>query len=223
MNVPMDVWEVIWLSLQVTTTAIVIGMLIGIPFGAFLGLYSFPGKRLVVIIIYTLMGLPPVLVGVIVYLLFSRYGPLGSLGLLFTPQAMVIAQVLLVSPIITGLTMSAVHAKEKAYWETAKSLGASPIQMMLTIIMEARKGIFSGIAAAYGRAISEVGAVMLVGGNILHHTRVMTTAIILETRMGNFSSGLALGLVLLAISFLFNSFLLIGALQQIQPKRRLRS
>ncbi|RNB84542.1 ABC transporter permease subunit [Brevibacillus fluminis] len=223
MNVPMDVWEVIWLSLQVTTTAIVIGMLIGIPFGAFLGLYSFPGKRLVVIIIYTLMGLPPVLVGVIVYLLFSRYGPLGSLGLLFTPQAMVIAQVLLVSPIITGLTMSAVQAKEKAYWETAKSLGASPIQMMLTIIMEARKGIFSGIAAAYGRAISEVGAVMLVGGNILHHTRVMTTAIILETRMGNFSSGLALGLVLLAISFLFNSFLLIGALQQIQPKRRLRS
>ncbi|MGO0061347.1 ABC transporter permease [Brevibacillus fluminis] len=223
MNVPMDVWEVIWLSLQVTTAAIVIGMLIGIPFGAFLGLYSFPGKRLVVIIIYTLMGLPPVLVGVIVYLLFSRYGPLGSLGLLFTPQAMVIAQVLLVSPIITGLTMSAVQAKEQAYWETAKSLGASPLQMMLTIIVEARKGIFSGIAAAYGRAISEVGAVMLVGGNILHHTRVMTTAIILETRMGNFSSGLALGLVLLAISFLFNSFLLIGALQQIQPKRRVRS
>jgi len=128
--------------------------------------------------------------------------------------------VILVTPILAGLTMSAVQAKERAYWETAKSLGASPVQMMITIVREARGGIWSGVAAAYGRAISEVGAVMLVGGNIEHHTRVMTTAIILETRTGNFTAGLQLGLVLLAISFLFNSFLMAGVLNQMKSRRR---
>ncbi|CAM3379786.1 MULTISPECIES: ABC transporter permease [Brevibacillus] len=215
-----DVWEVIWLSLQVTTVSVLIGMLLGIPTGTFLGLYTFRGKRLVVALIYTCMGLPPVLVGVVVYMLLSRYGPLGALGLLFTPEAMIIAQIVLVTPILAGLTMSAVQAKERAYWETAKSLGASPVQMMLTIVKEARGGIWSGVAAAYGRAISEVGAVMLVGGNIEHHTRVMTTAIILETRTGNFTAGLQLGLVLLAISFLFNSFLMAGVLNQMRNGRR---
>lgn len=215
-----DVWEVIWLSLQVTTVSVLIGMLLGIPTGTFLGLYTFRGKRLVVALIYTCMGLPPVLVGVVVYMLLSRYGPLGTLGLLFTPEAMIIAQIVLVTPILAGLTMSAVQAKERAYWETAKSLGASPVQMMLTIVKEARGGIWSGVAAAYGRAISEVGAVMLVGGNIEHHTRVMTTAIILETRTGNFTAGLQLGLVLLAISFLFNSFLMAGVLNQMRNGRR---
>lgn len=215
-----DVWEVIWLSLQVTTVSVAIGMLAGIPTGTLLGLYSFRGKRIVVALIYTCMGLPPVLVGVVVYLLLSRYGPLGALGLLFTPEAMIIAQVILVTPILAGLTMSAVQAKERAYWETAKSLGASPVQMMITIVREARGGIWSGVAAAYGRAISEVGAVMLVGGNIEHHTRVMTTAIILETRTGNFTAGLQLGLVLLAISFLFNSFLMAGVLNQMKSRRR---
>jgi len=215
-----DIWEVIWLSLQVTTVSVAIGMLAGIPTGTLLGLYSFRGKRIVVALIYTCMGLPPVLVGVVVYLLLSRYGPLGALGLLFTPEAMIIAQVILVTPILAGLTMSAVQAKERAYWETAKSLGASPVQMMITIVREARGGIWSGVAAAYGRAISEVGAVMLVGGNIEHHTRVMTTAIILETRTGNFTAGLQLGLVLLAISFLFNSFLMTGVLNQMKSRRR---
>lgn len=215
-----DVWEVIWLSLQVTTVSVLIGMLLGIPTGTFLGLYSFRGKRLVVALIYTCMGLPPVLVGVVVYMLLSRYGPLGALELLFTPEAMIIAQIVLVTPILSGLTMSAVQAKERAYWETAKSLGASPVQMMLTIVKEARGGIWSGVAAAYGRAISEVGAVMLVGGNIEHHTRVMTTAIILETRTGNFTAGLQLGLVLLTISFLFNSFLMAGVLNQMRNGRR---
>ncbi|KQL48591.1 tungstate transporter permease [Brevibacillus choshinensis] len=220
MMLTQDVWEVIWLSLKVTTSSVLIGMLAGIPFGAFLGLYSFPGKRLIVALIYTCMGLPPVLVGVIVYLLLSRYGPLGSFDLLFSAKAMIIAQVVLVTPIMAGLTMAAVHSKERAYWETAKSLGASPLQMMLTIIREARGGIWSGVAAAFGRAISEVGAVMLVGGNIEHHTRVMTTAIILETRTGNFAAGLQLGLVLLAISFLFNSFLMVGMMNQMKSRRR---
>jgi tungstate transport system permease protein len=220
MGLPTEVLEVIWLSLQVTTTAVFIGALIGIPAGALLGLYSFPGRRLAVTIVYTLMGLPPVLIGVIVYLLLSKYGPLGSLELLFTPEAMVIAQVVLVSPILAGLTLPAVQAKERTYSETAKSLGATPSQLVWTIVKESRKGIWAGVAAAYGRAISEVGAVMLVGGNIEHHTRVMTTAIILETRMGHYETGLYLGLVLLLISFVFNSFLMMGVLEQINAKRR---
>lgn len=220
MDVPFDVLEIILLSLKVTTTAVLLGVLIGIPFGAFLGLYSFPGKKLVVTLVFTCMGLPPVLIGVIVYLLLSKYGMLGSLQLLFTPEAMIIAQFLLVTPILIGLTMSSVQAQERTYWETAKSLGANPAQLIWTIIKESRRGIWSGVAAAYGRAISEVGAVMLVGGNIEHYTRVMTTAIILETRMGNYTTGLQLGLVLLVISFIFNSFLMMGMIDKLNLKRR---
>ncbi len=140
--------------------------------------------------------------------------------LLFTPEAMIIAQTILVTPIITGLTMSAVQARERTYWETAKSLGATPLQLVWTILKEARGGIWSGISTAYGRAISEVGAVMLVGGNIEHETRVMTTAIILETRKGNFDIALQIGAVLLLISFIFNSFLVAGALQNLNDGRR---
>ncbi|MGF9714721.1 ABC transporter permease [Paenibacillus naphthalenovorans] len=205
--------------MRVSTLAILIGMLIGIPCGAFLGLYSFPGKRLIVILVFTFMGLPPVLTGVIVYFLLSKYGLLGFLQLLFTPEAMVIAQSILVAPIITGLTMSAVQARERTYWETAKSLGASPFQLVWTILREARSGIGSGISTAYGRAISEVGAVMLVGGNIEHETRVMTTAIILETRKGNYDVALQIGMVLLLISFIFNSFLVAGALRNLNDRR----
>lgn len=194
-------------------------MLIGIPCGAFLGLYSFPGRRLFVILVFTCMGLPPVLIGVIVYILLSKYGLLGFLQLLFTPEAMIIAQSILVIPIITGLTMSAVQARERTYWETAKSLGAAPLQLVWTILKEAKSGIWSGISTAYGRAISEVGAVMLVGGNIEHETRVMTTAIILETRKGSFDVALQIGIVLLLISFIFNSFLVAGALQNLNNGR----
>jgi tungstate transport system permease protein len=212
--------EIIGLSIQVSTIAVLIGMLIGIPCGAVLGLYAFPGKRLIVILLFTFMGLPPVLIGVIVYILLSRYGLLGFLDLLFTPWAMVIAQGILVTPIITGLTMSAVQARERTYWETAKSLGATPFQLVWTILKEAKGGIWSGVAAAYGRAISEVGAVMLVGGNIEHETRVMTTAIILETRKGHFDTALQIGIVLLFISFIFNSFLVAGVLQSLNEGRR---
>lgn len=211
--------EIILLSLQVTTIAVMLGGLVGIPAGALLAIFRFPGKRVLVTVIHTCMGLPPVLIGVLVYLLLSANGPLGSWELLFTPQAMMIAQFLLVTPIMMGITMSAVENKEQTYWETAQSLGASPRQLVWTVIREARGGIAAGLAAAYGRAVSEVGAVMLVGGNIEHHTRVMTTAIILETRMGHFSSGLLLGFVLLCISFLFNSALLLGMRGNAQVKR----
>ncbi|MBP1932726.1 ABC transporter permease [Ammoniphilus resinae] len=218
-----DVISVILLSLQVSTVAIVIGVLIGIPFGSFLGLYAFPGKRLLTVVIYTLMGLPPVLIGVIVYLLLSKHGPLGSLQWLFTPQAMMVAQSILVTPIIIGLSMSAVQAKEQTYLETIRSLGATPAQTIWTIIKESRKGIWAGVATAYGRAISEVGAVMLVGGNIEGHTRVMTTAIILETRMGNFDAALQLGAVLLIISFILNNLLVMGILADFRSRRRKES
>ncbi|WP_141334663.1 ABC transporter permease [Paenibacillus sp. tmac-D7] len=216
----LQVMEIIGLSIQVSTIAVLFGMLVGIPCGAFLGLYSFPGKRFIVILLFTLMGLPPVLIGVIVYMALSKYGLLGFFQLLFTPEAMIIAQTILVTPIITGLTMSAVQARERTYWETAKSLGATPLQLVWTILKEARGGIWSGISTAYGRAISEVGAVMLVGGNIEHETRVMTTAIILETRKGNFDIALQIGAVLLLISFIFNSFLVAGALQNLNDGRR---
>ncbi|MGG2200875.1 MULTISPECIES: ABC transporter permease [Paenibacillus] len=216
----LQVMEIIGLSIQVSTIAVLFGMLVGIPCGAFLGLYSFPGKRFIVILLFTLMGLPPVLIGVIVYMALSKYGLLGFFQLLFTPEAMIIAQTILVTPIITGLTMSAVQARERTYWETAKSLGATPLQLVWTILKEARGGIWSGISTAYGRAISEVGAVMLVGGNIEHETRVMTTAIILETRKGNFDIALQIGAILLLISFIFNSFLVAGALQNLNDGRR---
>jgi tungstate transport system permease protein len=215
-----NVVEIILLSLKVTTTAVMAGALVGIPLGALLGLYPFPGKRLIVALVFTCMGFPPVLIGVVIYLLLSRSGPLGSMELLFTPQAMILAQFLLVTPIIIGLSMTAIQAKDSAYRETAKSLGASRPQLIWTIIKEARRGIWSGIAAAFGRAIAEVGAVMLVGGNIEHHTRVMTTAIILETRMGHFTEGLQLGLVLLLVSFAFNSVLMLGMMEQLRAYRR---
>ncbi|HZG86847.1 ABC transporter permease [Paenibacillus sp.] len=208
------------LSIQVSALAVLLGSAVGIPAGAALALFSFPGRRALAVAVFTLMGLPPVLIGVVVYLLLSRYGALGFLDLLFTPWAMTIAQTLLVAPIVTGLTMSAVQARESGYRETALSLGATRLQLALTMVKEARRGIAAAVAAAFGRAISEVGAVMLVGGNIEHQTRVMTTAIILETRKGNYETGLQLGLALLALSFLFNSFMVAGALERLQAERK---
>lgn len=209
-------YEIIYLSLKVSLTSTAIGMLLGIPFGAFMGMYRFRGQQIAVTLIYTLMGTPPVLAGVLIYLLLSAKGPLGGFELLFTPTAMVIAQVILVTPIITGLTMVAVRGKVMIFFDTAVSIGANPLQTALLIIGEARYGIMAAIITAFGRAISEVGAVMLVGGNIDHYTRVMTTSIILETRKGNFDLALGLGLVLLILSFLINGFLVAGVLHFLQ-------
>jgi len=202
-----EIFQIIILSLQVSLTAVALGMLFGIPFGAYLYFGRFPGKRLVLNVVYTLMGLPPVLAGLIVYLLISRKGPLGEWQLLFTPAAMMIAQFVLVFPIISGLSMVAIKSQADRFTETAVSLGASSWQVAMTVIREAKIGIMAGIITAFGRAIAEVGAVMLVGGNIQHHTRVMTTAIVLETRQGNFETALCLGIVLLIVSFLTNTLI----------------
>lgn len=202
-----DLYEIILLSLQVSVTAVILGMVCGIPLGSFLSFRSFPGKKLFINLVYTMMGLPPVLAGLIVYFLVTRHGPLGQWQLLFTPAAMVMAQFLLTFPIITGLSMVAIKSKADRYTETAVSLGANSWQVGQTIVGEARLGILAAIITAFGRAIAEVGAVMLVGGNIEHSTRVMTTAIVMETRKGDYELALALGIVLLLISFLANLLL----------------
>ena len=203
-----EIIQITLLSLQVSITALVISAVIGIPTGAALALKKIPGKRIFLNIIYTLMGLPPVLAGLLVYLLLTYRGPLGQFELLFTPSAMVFAQVLLAAPIVCGLTARAVMALNQDVYDTAATLGASRRQASATIMREARIGIVAALTTAFGRVIAEVGAVMLVGGNIRWSTRVLTTSIVLETRMGNFSTAIAIGIILLSLSFIINLLIL---------------
>lgn len=203
-----DLIEIILLSLAVSGSSVLIATCIGVPLGALLGIKRFPARRVMMRLTYMLMSLPPVLAGLLVYLLLSRTGPLGFWEILFTPMAMVCAQVLLVTPIITGLSASAIAAREKKVLLTALTMGASNRQATWTVIKEARTGITAAIITGFGRAFGEVGAVMLVGGNIKHFTRVLTTSIVLETRQGNFEFAITLGLVLLVLSFLVSSLLL---------------
>jgi tungstate transport system permease protein len=167
-----------------------------------------PGKSLITAFLYTGMGLPPVVVGLFVYLLLSRSGPLGMLGWLFTPRAMVTAQAIIAFPLVTGLTMTAVHSVDPSLRWQVRSLGATPIQEVWSVLKEARIGLTAAIVAAFGSIISEVGAVMLVGGNIAGRTRVLTTAIVLETRQGEFALAIALGIILLGLAFITNMTLL---------------
>ncbi|MEK7281272.1 MAG: ABC transporter permease [Chloroflexota bacterium] len=200
--------QVVGLSLAVSGLALVVSTALGVPLGSFLGLYHFPGRRLSIALIYTGMGFPPIVVGLFVYLLLSRAGPLTFLSWLFTPQAMVIAQVLIASPLVTGFTMAAVKGVSPRLHDQLVSLGATRWQATWAILKEARLGVLVAIVAGLGGIISEVGAVMLVGGNIEGSTRVLTTAILLETRRGAFDVALALGLILLALTFLINVALL---------------
>lgn len=201
--------EIISLSLRVSGIALVISSVIGIPLGVFLGLKRFVGRRLVIALMYTGMGFPPVVVGLFVYLLLSRSGPLGSLNspfipALFTPGAMILAQTIISFPLVAGFTMAAVMGVDPQLRQQVTALGATPRQAAWTILMEARVGVVVAIIAGFGGIISEVGAVMMVGGNIEGSTRVLTTAIVLETRKGNFDLAIALGLILLGISFVIN-------------------
>ena len=197
-------WEIVGLSLLVSGSALLIAALVGIPAGAWLGLRRFRGQRWITASIYTGMGFPPVVVGLVVYLLLSRQGVLGGLDWLFTPPAMILAQVILALPLIVGVTMTAVRGVGSELRLQLRSLGATEWQMTRTILQEARFGVIVGLVAGFGAAISEVGAVMLVGGNIEGRTRVLTTAIVLETRRGNFDLALALGIILLGLAFLAN-------------------
>lgn len=198
---------IVLLSVAISGVALAIATVIGLPLGAVLALHPVPGKRFFTLLIYTGMGLPPVVVGLFVYLLLSRSGPLGWLGWLFTPPAMITAQVIIALPMVAGLAMTAVEGLDPGLRLQMRSLGASPNQVMWTLLSEARGGVLSAIVAAFGSIISEVGAVMLVGGNIEGQTRVLTTAIVLETRQGEFTLALALGAVLLSLTFIINSWL----------------
>lgn len=201
-------WEIILLSLQVSGVALLISAAAGLPAGALLGLWRIPGRRLVTALLYTGMGLPPVVVGLFVYLVLSRSGPLGPLGWLFSPKAMVTAQAIISFPLVAGLTMTAVQGVDPGLRLQVRSLGATRRQEALAVLGEARIGVIAAIVAAFGSIISEVGAVMLVGGNIEGKTRVLTTAIVLETRQGEFAPAIALGVILLALAFAANVVLL---------------
>jgi len=198
------VMQIVWRSLHVTTFALIISTVIGIPIGTWFALTKFPFKRIFTAIIYTGMGLPPVVVGLVVYLLLSRQGPMGDLAWLFTIPAMVLAQTIIATPLIIGVTLSSVLGVDPDLRPQLRALGATKWQTTFAILTEARFGVIVGLVAGFGSIISEVGAVMLVGGNIDGSTRVLTTAIVLETRRGNFDLALALGIILLGISFLAN-------------------
>jgi len=197
--------EIVRLSLQVSVAAVAIAALIGVPAGAALAMLRFPGRRVLIVAFNAMMGLPPVVVGLCVYLLLSRTGPLGELGLLFSASAMILAQAILITPIVTALTRQVIEDLWQDFSEQLRSLGVGTPRAMLTLIREARYRLLTAVLAGFGRAIAEVGAVLIVGGNIAHHTRVMTTAIALETSKGNLALALGLGIILIAVSLLINA------------------
>jgi tungstate transport system permease protein len=199
-----DLAEIVGLSLRVSLSAVGLSALLGLPLGAVLALARFPGQRLVVVVLNALMGLPPVVVGLLVYLLLSRSGPLGAWGLLFSPTAMIIAQTVLVTPIIAALTRQVIADLWGELAEQLQSLGTHPWQAAGTLLWEGRFSLLTAVLAGFGRAIAEVGAVLIVGGNIAHVTRTMTTAIALETSKGDLPLALGLGMILIGLAILVN-------------------
>jgi tungstate transport system permease protein len=204
-----EFYEIVLLSLTVSGVALFFSTLVGIPLGALMGLTRFPGRKIFIALLYTGMGFPPVVIGLFVYLLLSRGGPLGSLNwdwlpTLFTPGAMILAQTIISFPLVAGFTMAAVMGVDPNLRQQVLALGATKRQAAITVLQEARIGVIVSIIAGFGSIISEVGAVMLVGGNIEGRTRVLTTAIVLETRKGNFILAISLGAVLLLIAFITN-------------------
>jgi len=200
-----DLVEIVLLSLKVSLSAVFLATLVGLPLGAAVALYRFPGRTGLIILLNAFMGLPPVVVGLIVYLLLSRAGPFGVFGLLFTPTAMIIAQTILIIPIIAALTRQTIEDLWEEYAEQLRSFGASATRALPTLLWEARFSLLIAILAGFGRASAEVGAVMIVGGNIDHVTRVMTTAIALEVSKGDLALALALGLILILLSLSINA------------------
>jgi len=199
-----ELLKIIWLSLKVSGAALLLAILLGLPLGALLALKRLPLRGLILGVINTGMGLPPVVVGLMVYLLLSRSGPLGFLEFLYTPGAMIVAQLILALPIVTSLSHTAIVNVNPIIRQAAQVLGANPLQEALTVVREARYGIMTGGIAALGRVTAEVGAVIMVGGNIAGYTRVMTTTIALETDKGNFDLAIALGVILLGLSLIIN-------------------
>src|SRR5258707_6584923 len=211
-----ELWRIVLLGLEVSLSGVLLATLLGLPLGALVAVKRFPGRKAVIVVLNALMGLPPVVVGLLVSLLLSRAGPLGSLGLLFTPGAMIVAQTILILPIIASLARQALEDAWREYEEQLRSLGAEGLQAALTLLWDARLSLLTAVLAGLGRASAEVGAVMIVGGNIDGVTRVMTTAIALETSKGDLPLALGLGIVLIAIVLALNAaaFLLREAAQR---------
>jgi tungstate transport system permease protein len=210
-----EVWRITLLSLQISITATLLSLVVGVPAGTALALTRFPGRGLLVSLVNTGMGLPPVVVGLFVTIVLWRTGVLGTFELLYTPTAMVLAQLVIAAPIVTGLTLAAVQQIPERFRLQILALGASRLQMTWVLVKEARLPMLAALMAGFGGVISEVGASMMVGGNIKGDTRVLTTATVLETGKGNFDIAIALSVILLAITFLVN-----WALTSIQQRRR---
>lgn len=202
-----ELWQIVGISFQVSTTAILLAVLPAILLSFTLSYGRFPGRRLLISVFNTLLSVPAVVIGLTFYLLLSRQGPLGDLRLLFTQSAMVIGQFALCFPMLVAMGHAAFQSADKRAWETARTLGASPLYALFTVMREVRFGLLAALLAAYGRIIAEVGASMMLGGNILHYTRNIPTAIALETSKGEFAQGIALGLVLLVLAFILNASL----------------
>jgi tungstate transport system permease protein len=200
-----ELWNIVLLSLEVSLSAVLVATFLGLPLAAIVAVKRFPGRKAVIVVLNALMGLPPVVVGLLVYLLLSRAGPLGALGLLFTPGAMVVAQTLLILPIVAALARQALEDAWQEYEEQLRSLGAEGMKAALTLVWDIRFSLLTAVLAGLGRASAEVGAVMIVGGNIDGVTRVMTTAIALETSKGDLPLALGLGAVLIAIVLALNA------------------
>ena len=199
-----ELWEISLRSLQVSLTAVIIASVVAMPFGAFLAVQRFKYRRLVISIMNALMGLPPVVVGLIFYILLSRSGPFGAFGLLFTPWAMIIVQIVIITPIIASISHQAMRELWAEYHDLLISLNTSKWQRIKTLIWDGRRNLLTAGLARFGRAIGEVGAIMIVGGNIEHATRVLTTAIALETGKGDFALALGLGFVLIGLALFVN-------------------
>jgi tungstate transport system permease protein len=200
-----ELLEILGMSLLVSGSAVAVSMLVGVPLGIWMGLHRFPGRRFLVTLVNTGMGVPPVVVGLLVFLLLARSGPLGGLELLYTPSAMILAQVLIALPLVAGVTLAAIQALDERLTLQILSLGASRLQLYGKLILEARLSLVAALAAGFGSIISEVGAVMMVGGNLKGDTRVMTTAIVLATRQGQFALAIALGVLLLLLTLAVNA------------------
>ena len=197
--------EIVVLSLRVSLTAVVLATVVGLPIGAAIAVTHFPGRKTLIVVLNALMGLPPVVVGLLVYLMLSRAGPLGALGVLFTPAAMILAQAILITPMIAALARQAVEDAWREYQEQLHSLGSRPMQSALTLLWDTKFSLLTTVLAGFGRAAAEVGAVMIVGGNIDGVTRVMTTAIALETSKGDLPLALGLGVILVTIVLTLNA------------------
>ncbi len=206
-NFDAEVFQTVWVSLYTSFLAILFAALIGIPVGTILGLTRFPGRRFILTLLNTLMALPTVVIGLLLFGFFSRQGPLGPLGLLFTPLAMIAGQTVLATPIIANYTVASVSGADSRIMQTALTLGAGYIHGAWQLLKEVRFGVMAAIVAGFGRVIGEVGVAMMLGGNIRGYTRTMTTAIALETSKGEFAFGIALGIVLLTVALFVNVFM----------------